>query len=137
MSSIEREDDPPLHWEDLCLENTTLIPIDTETSSATSSEWCSTAKMEQVTRDTPRTNRVRSDMSNNYQHTLQNDSEPLFLPNPKSNPISSILSPQNSDDTQPPATPPSQAEGDIPSSPKLLSGPRRSARANKGTFAFT
>ena len=137
MSSIEREDDPPLHWEDLCLENTTLIPIDTETSSATSPEWRSTAGMEQATRDSQCTNRVHSDMSNNYQHTLHNDSEPRFLPNPNSNPISSIQYPQNNDDTQPPANPPSQSEGDIPSPPNLFSGTRRNTRANKGTYAST
>ena len=38
VPSIEREDEPHLYWEDLCLENTTLIPTDTDISPTLSSE---------------------------------------------------------------------------------------------------
>ena len=84
VPSIERKDQPPSHWEDLCLENTTFIPIDTQSPLSLNSEWRSTADTEQENRDTQRTNRVRSDISDNYQTTDYQEQESLLLPNTRS-----------------------------------------------------
>ena len=46
VPSIEREDQPPSHWEDLCLENTTFIPINNQYPLPLNSEWHSAADTE-------------------------------------------------------------------------------------------
>ena len=134
VPSIEREDQPPSHWEDLCLQNTTFIPIDNQSPLPLNSEWRSTADTEQEHRDMQRTNRVHSDTSNNYQTTDFQDQESLFLPNPHS---SGVLHTTNTYTSPPLAS----TEGDLPNastegdnSPNTL---RRSSRSNKGKFTST
>ncbi len=78
VPSIEREDDPPSHWEGLCLENTTLVP--TDVPPTLHSEWQSQEDTEQALRAAQRTNRVRIDMQETH-HDHQTEQEPLFLPN--------------------------------------------------------
>ena len=124
--SIEREDEPPSHWEDLCLENTTLIPTDTKSQSPLNSEWHSAKDTKKEHRDTQCTNRVRSDMNNNYQNTDYQAQEPLYLPNPRAStppPPSQTINMKDNHTASPPFL---STEGGLPAS-NLCS----SSQANK------
>ena len=143
VPSIEREDEPPSHWEDLCLEQTTLIP--NETSSSLSHEWQSTEDVEQDLRTTQRSNRVRGDLESSV--TAGNShQEPLFLPNSQAplDPESSVPTAPNlperrnsmADGPQPQWL---SSEGEPQSNPTSdnSNGLRRSARTTKGKFSST
>ena len=60
VPSVESEDDPPSHWNDLCLEQTEFIPVDIPTPL--SSDWLSEEDKEQDSRTGNHTNRVRTDL---------------------------------------------------------------------------
>jgi hypothetical protein len=53
VSSIERETEPPDHWEELCLENSSQILTDTE-SSHLHNDWLSPEEQEENRRDQQR-----------------------------------------------------------------------------------
>ena len=102
VPSIGREEEPPSHWADLCLDNTTYIL--TETSPQLSHEWRSAADTEDELRLNQRTNRVRDDLSN--KSTRSHD--PLLIPSasspegasaPEGDPIVSVQ-PDQSDQRQ-------------------------------------
>ena len=76
VPSIGREEEPPSHWEDLCLENTQLIPIDTPIWL--SHEWRSEVDTEEEFCLNQRSNRVRDDLNPPPGNSPVNDS--LFLP---------------------------------------------------------
>ena len=78
VPSIGREEEPPSHWEDLCLENTQLIP--TDTPIRLSREWRSGVDAEEEFCLNQRPNRVRDDFSPPLGNSLVND--PLFLSHP-------------------------------------------------------
>ena len=62
VTSVEREEDPPSHWNYLCLEQTEFIHVDAPTPL--SSDWLSEEDKEQDSRTGNRTNRVRTDLQN-------------------------------------------------------------------------
>ena len=74
MPSIERENDPPSYWEDICLEHTTMIPM--ENSTALSHEWQYKEDAKQEFRTTQRSNKVRRDLEPTS--TSGSHQEPLF-----------------------------------------------------------
>ena len=76
VNSIAREDQPPSHWNDLCLENTELVPMDNPPSLT--AEWLSEMDSNLDTQMATRTNQVRSDLTTNHQTQRE---EKLFLPN--------------------------------------------------------
>jgi len=57
VASVEREEDPPSHWNDLCLEQTEYIPIDTP--MPLSPEWLAESDTTLDSRTEHRTNRVQ------------------------------------------------------------------------------
>ena len=61
VHSVEREEEPPSQWQDLCLEQTEYIPIDTP--PPLSPEWLVESDSLGSGRTETRTNRVRQDLS--------------------------------------------------------------------------
>ena len=133
VPSIERENEPPSHWEDLCLEHTTMIPTDHPTTL--SHEWQSKEDAEQDFRTTQRSNRVRSDLETTS--TSVSHQEPLFLPNSRSStdPVPPASTQLPTDTVQPATQSSASSEGDSSTNSGL--GLRRSTRANKGQFPST
>ena len=76
ISLIEKEEQPPSHWSDLCLDNTELIPMDNP--PPLSSEWLNEMNGTQDIQATVRTNQVQQDLHTSNTRSQQ---EPLFLPN--------------------------------------------------------
>ncbi|KAI2509164.1 hypothetical protein MHU86_5283 [Fragilaria crotonensis] len=70
VSSVERENDPPDNWADLCLDNTTYIPTDVieptvsseQVPSSLAFEWLSPAEQEWATRAMTRQDAIRGTM---------------------------------------------------------------------------
>jgi hypothetical protein len=72
VSSIEREIDPPANWADLCLENTTYIPVESSSESTSPDvsssvpfldlEWLSPDDQQLATRATTRHDTIRQTM---------------------------------------------------------------------------
>ena len=147
VSSIAREDQPPSHWSDLCLENTELIPMDNPPSL--SSEWLNEMDCTLDNQAATRTNQVRQDLQTSNPSAQQ---EPLFLPNPRlsseggftTEGVSSPNSPGNTPTTtisegERDLTPPSASS--LPSNaankPRTETGLRHSPRLNKGQYSST
>ena len=149
VPSIGREEDPPSHWADLCLDNTTFIL--TDNPPPLSHEWRSKADTEDDFRIDQRSNRVRNDLS----HQSSQPHDPLLLPSGSSSegaPNSegatterdaSVQSDQPGIRVENPAENPASSQGPdpAPSAPSApldtTPGPRRSARSNKGIFSST
>jgi hypothetical protein len=58
VSSVERETEPPDHWEELCLENSSHILTDTESSNPLN-DWLSPEEQEEKRRDIQRDTTIR------------------------------------------------------------------------------
>ncbi len=58
--SIAREEEPPSNWNDLCLENTEYIPVDSP--AQLSPEWLAESDQARASRTVTRANRVRQDL---------------------------------------------------------------------------
>jgi hypothetical protein len=76
VSSVERENEPPDNWDQLCLENTTLIPVESNDGDPTASaggslnfDWLSPEDRDFVERATARQDAIRGH--------LQSDTPPL------------------------------------------------------------
>ena len=142
VPSIERVEEPPSNWQDLCLEHTEYIPIDAPLQL--SPEWVSESDHMHASRQETRTNRVRQDLqtASDLNPRL---SDPLRLPTPSSEgvlPLSSSerMSIQPSDEV-PPSTQQRESVLPVASTPTFNqrepSGPRRSPRATKGQYQST
>ena len=143
VAPVERESDPPSHWNDLRLEQTEFIPVDTP--RPLSQEWLSETDIAQEGRAEVRTNRVREDLQTKTSASTQ--VERLFLPSPTSQPSPS----SQTEGVVPPAQhslyePLAQSEGAedsyehepiITARPSPETGLRRSSRKNKGQYAST
>ena len=72
---VEREEDTPSHWNDLCLEQTELIPMDTLTS-----EWLvESDTIKKISRTNAHTNRVRQDIHNTIHSSPQQERSMYML----------------------------------------------------------
>ena len=137
VPSIAREEEPPSHWADLCLENTTFIP--TDSNVPLSQEWRSSAESDQDKRTHIRSNRVHDDIASTTTATsAQPMADPLLLPNPRSSEGASSLPPTSglvsSEEAPPDVTDTNGSTADTNGS---TIGLRRSPRANKGQFSTT
>ena len=101
VASVERENNPPSHWNDLCLDQTEFIPIDTPVSL--SHEWLSETDTAQEDRTDVHANRFRQDIQGKASASEQ--LERLFLPS----------------SSQPAAI--SQTEGELPHTSGSLNNP--------------
>ena len=156
VPSIEREEDPPSHWEDLCLENTLFIS--TDPGLLMSEDQRTPGEIHSDRRSDLRTNQVRSDLTEQARHSPPS-SDPLLLPSPHSQATDQLSSDGISSSSQAPvptegASPTEGAVGrpstegagftstegagsPVPPTPPPDTGPRRSTRANKGKFTST
>lgn len=89
VHSIERENEPPSHWNDLCLENTELIPMDNP--APLSPEWLSEMDSTLDNRTVTRTNQVRTDLTS---HSTLPHHDPLLMPTPHGQPPAATRIPE-------------------------------------------
>ena len=143
VSSIEREEQPPSHWNDLCLDNTELIPMDNP--PPLSPEWLNEMDGNLNTQSTVRTNQVRQDLLTSNTPSQQ---EPLFLPNTRTSTegSGSVVAPVEQEITtssEGVPTEESTASEGAPQNPSLEqphsepTGVRRSKCSNKGQYSST
>ena len=149
VPSVEREEEPLSHWNNLYLEQTEFVPIDTP--PPLSSELLSESDNAQSGRTTIRANRVRNNLNRTNQNQDHND--PLFLPNPNTSVQFAGVASSERASTIPPSeeavalvteggSTMHTLEGDRQSGPHqptpiTTDGLRRSARSNKGQYNST
>jgi hypothetical protein len=65
VASIGKDEDPPEYWDDLCLENTTYIPNDsnTDTPMHLQDDWLTSDEHAQKQRELHRQQRIRTTFS--------------------------------------------------------------------------
>jgi len=141
VSSIAREEEPPSHWEDLCLEQSVYIPQDATATSYLNDDWLTPEEREIKRRESHRENRVRDTF------TPSTDTEP---PSPTVSVPSVMHEPHVLPAPLPPIeenVPPVLSPSEGASIPTLLpsegvlgspeGGLRRSGRSTRGRFSST
>jgi hypothetical protein len=158
VTSVEREEEPPEHWAELCLENTTYIPTELETTADTDrtgtlfldDDWLTPDEREWATRVMTRKDAVRASMAPSTGSSLA--TAPLVTSSKTSSPIGAPsikepavpVIPLVSDTEEPP---PLLARGTGSSLPEVpatalfrgneSASLRRSTRSTKGVYQTT
>ena len=154
VKSIERETEPPPFWDDLCLENTTYIPVETPADQPAhlSDDWLNEEERIVKLRNIARREEIRGRLD-----PVAKSKVPTVLPLPTPSPVSpapvneipQLVPAVTSVDpivieVTPPAPPPPPLispvsripeQANVKPPPTAIPASRRSERTNRGTFS--